>query len=804
MGTWDVRLISASYVMEGDEPVVELYGKTRGKESVTVLVRGFRPYLYAVRPTEALERQLAEDGEVVSAERDTLLYRGADTEVLKVTIRSPWKVSEYRNRFRRMGHDVLASDIPLNHRYFYDTDMGACIRVTGDAVDGRGDTDLTVEMSSFENIDPFDPGLRFLSFDMENSIEHEFIYCICAVVWEDGEIRRCEHILGKETDIISRFGDLIRQVDPDVITGYNIDNYDIRKIQERAKANRMKDAMPWGRDGGQPRVVSERFWRVKGRLICDAWWAVRKELRPKQETLNAVSLQLLGESKMDVDPKHMDDEWADNRDRVLEYCTKDAELALRILLEVGTLRKGMDLAAVSKLTVEDVLTSGSSQLADSLLIRAADRGKIAVPNMGRAGASEQIEGGYVHDIAPGLYHWVCVLDFKSMYPSLIIAKNICFTTLSPDGEIEAPSGTRFMSKDRRVGLLPTILSNLMDQRDGIKRRMKQTSDPHEHQYLDGLQAAVKVLMNTFYGVFASSFYRFTDKSIGAAITSFARANVKGIIDEVESEGIHAIYSDTDSVFLQSPVHDLEGSVEFGTRMADKYSREGGTLEFEKILEPMFTHGMKKRYVGRVVWPEATDELLVRGYEIRRSDSFDLQSNLLTELFDRILDESNDEALALVRSTVQRVLSGNVDPSELVISRTCKGLDAYENPERMANVQAAKKLIELGYDFIPGMKVSWIVTDGGSTPQRVEPYVSGAPFTAKPDYRYYAERLAQTASRITEVLGWSEKDLMMGSQQATLFSGAFKEREDAGRDRPSGDGVPPKPKAKVRSLDDFFR
>ena len=253
--------------------------------------------------------------------------------------------------------------------------------------------------------------------------------------------------------------------------------------------------------------------------------------------------------------------------------------------------------------------------------------------------------------------------------------------------------------------------------------------------------------------------------------------------------------------MQSPAHNLEGTVEFGTRMAEKYSRDGGTLEFEKILEPMFTHGMKKRYVGRIVWPEAQDELLVRGYEIRRSDSFDLQSRLLTDLFDRILDEKNDEALALVKSTIQEVISGKVDPSELVISRTCKGLDAYENPDRMANVQAAKKLIEKGYEFIPGMKVSWIVTDGNSAPQKVEPYISGVPFTAKPDYRYYAERLAQMASRITEVFGWSEKDLMLGSQQATLFSGAFKTSDEGPRkiDAPEK----PKPKSKVRSLDEFF-
>ncbi|MBR6911498.1 MAG: DNA polymerase II, partial [Candidatus Methanomethylophilaceae archaeon] len=506
-----------------------------------------------------------------------------------------------RTRFQRKGYKVLSADISFQHRFFYDKDMGACIRVTGESIEKGYFTDLVIKMESFENIDPFDPGLKILSFDIENSVEHEFIYTICSVVKDGEEIRECRSLVGDEAEIINGFAALVREEDPDVITGYNIDNYDIRKIMDRSKARRMKDALPWGRDGSQPRLVSDRFWRVKGRLVCDAWWAVKMKLRPKQETLNAVSMMLLGEQKLDVDPKYMDSEWANNKEKVIKYCFKDAELALRILLEVDTLRTDMDLAAVSKLTIEDVMTSGSSQLSDSLLIRAADRNKVAVPQMGaRIAGADQIEGGYVHSMKPGLYHWVCVEDFKSMYPSLIIAKNICFTTLCDDGEIISPSGARFMSKERREGLLPRILEDLMAERDRIKKLMKQTQDPHEKNYYDGLQAAVKVLMNTFYGVFASTFYRFTDKSIGAAITAFARANTIGIINQVEFEGIHVIYSDTDSIFMQSPVENLEGSIEFGNKMAERFSVEGGTLEFEKLLEPMFTHGMKKRYVGKIV------------------------------------------------------------------------------------------------------------------------------------------------------------------------------------------------------------
>jgi len=799
METVDVRLLTASYSSdENDTVFVELFGKTRDKRSVTILRYNFDPYFFIVDPTDEVEKTLKRDPEVLDVERDRLLYKSVEHYVFKVTIKFPWKTPEYRNNWKRMGFQVLAADIPFHHRFIYDMDMGSCIRVTGEPVEGNYVTDLILKMDSFETIESFDPGLKILSFDIENSIEHDYIYTICAVTEEDGIYNTCEPITGNEKDIITRFSDLIRKEDPDIITGYNIDNYDIKKISDRAQFNKMKDAMPWGRDLGQPRVVSDRFWRLKGRIISDAWWAAKKELRPKQETLNAVSKQVLGETKLDVDPKKMDSEWKNNKEKVLEYCIKDAELALKILLSVGTIRKGMDLATVAKLPLDDALNAGSSQLADSLLIRAADRHKIAVPLTGRRETTEQIEGGYVHTMNPGLYHWVCVLDFKSMYPSLIIAKNICFTTLSPDGEIMSPSGARFLSPEKREGLLPTILKNLMEERDSIKSRMKKTSDEYERKYLNGLQEAVKVLMNTFYGVFASSFYRFTDRNIGSAITAFARANVTTIIKEVGKENISVIYSDTDSVFISSPIQTLEGSVKFGKDMAERFSTDGGTLEFEKILEPLFSHGKKKRYVGKVLWPVESDELLVRGYEIRRSDSFDLQSRLLMELFEKILDENNAEAVTLVKKTIQDTLSKKVNPSDLVISRTCKGLDAYENPDRMSNVQAAKKMTAKGYDFIPGMKVSWIVTDGNHTPQQVEPYISGAEFTAEPDYKYYAERLAQTASRITEVFGWNEKDLMLGSQQSTLFdsfgTGSEKKKDSA---------PVPKLATKKSSLDDFF-
>ena len=785
MDHWDVRLLSVSYRREnGNDLAMQMYGKTSEGESITIRYLGFEPYFHLVEPTPDVVRELEGDPNVRRVESIRLLLRGEWRDAAKVVVTFPWLVPDFRKRLKEK-FEVLAADIPFHHRFIYDMDMGACIRVFGERSEGRFTTDLVVNMDveevseggrtlkrpRFENIKPFNPQLKVLAFDIETSIKEGSIYTICYVVRDSGELRSGEPIHGGERDIIKSFSRIIAEEDPDVITGYNIDNFDIPTVMERARENGIEE-LDWGRDHTGPKHIMGRFWRLNGRLVADAWWAAKIELRPKQETLNHVAKLVLGEEKLDVDPKQMDSEWERDREKVMRYCLKDAELSLRILEHVDTLRKNMDLATVSKLPVEDVLTSGSSTLIDSILIREADREGIAVPLTSRYERTNAIEGGYVHTIEPGLYHWVCVLDFKSMYPSLIIAKNICFTTLSEDGEIVAPNGVRYMSGERREGLLPRILGRLMRERDETKVRMREARTPEEHRYYDGLQQAIKVLMNAVYGVFASSFYRFTDKSIGSSITAFARETVKGIIGSLEREGLTVIYSDTDSLFVQSPHEGLEETVEFGKRMASRFSQEGGLLEFEKVLEPLFSHGKKKRYVAKVIWPE--EQLLIRGYEVRRTDSFDLQSEVLMEVFKNILAGETEEAVSLARKRVMETLNGEVPVEKLVISRTVRQFSFYKDPDTQVNVQAARKLMELGYEFIPGMKASWVVTNSMRTPQEVEPYVSGREFTATPDHRYYAERLAQTIGRATEVFGWDERSLMMGSQQFTLFDQTFEE------------------------------
>ncbi len=765
MGEWNVRLLTASYSKE-DEVIIELFGRTDDGRSIVVRYHGFKPYFYLVSPPSGIISELKADPMVISVEDVDLFHHEKSRKCAKVTISYPWLVPDYRKTYGSQCQ-VLAADIPFGHRFMYDLDLGGCIRVVGKEIQhSKYTTDLIVDAEELKTISPFMPDLKIFSFDIENSIKDKNILTICCAISEGDTITH-ESLVGDEAGIIRDFLEMIRRTDPDVITGYNIDGYDIPYVLERAEKLKIKD-LGIARDGTELRSVSNRFWRCNGRIIADAWWNAKMELRPKQETLNAVASLVLGEKKLDVNPAMIDQEWADDPDKVVEYCVLDAELALRILKKIAVLEKNMDLATVSKLPLDDVINGRTSTLIDSILIREADRAGIAVPLTSHQSKSGPIEGGYVHTIDPGLYDWVCVLDFKSMYPSLIIAKNICFTTLSNEGTIISPEpGVKYLDKGTRLGLLPQVLETLMEDRDSTKEKMKAASSPEEKRYYDGLQAAIKVLMNAFYGVFASSFYRFTNPKIGASITAFARENTKSIIHQLESEGFRVIYGDTDSVFFQSPKEDLEGALEEGKAIAKRYSKEGATLEFEKIINPLFSHGAKKRYVGNVVWPE--EEMIVRGYETRRSDAFDIQSRSLEQIFEKILDHDTEGAISLAREIVSAISKGEVKTEELVISRTCRPFNAYKDPDTQVTVQTARKLMSMGYEFVPGMKVSWIVTDARKTPQEVEPFISGRPFTETPDYEYYARRVAMTLARVTDVFGWDTQELLTGRQQTSLFS-----------------------------------
>ena len=753
-----IRVITSSYFNENGLPVIEIFGRNLEGESFVLLYRKFLPYFYAIDPTEDELRRLKSVEEMVSIEEKKLWYKGKERRAVKFTVKSPWRVPEFRRNISEMNR-ILAADIPFHFRFFYDLDLGSCVKFSGEEIKSDKFTvDHVVNIDSVEKVGDFLPPLKVLSFDIENSIKTQQLYVIGYTFSFKGKYTDGA-IYGEPRDILDKFIQLVRKEDPDIITGYNIDGYDLPFLEKLADKENI--SMYLGRDNSAPQRIQDQFWRIHGRVVADAWWNVKREIHPKQESLAYVSQELLNESKGDVDRLSIDQEWQKDRDRVVKYCIKDALLALKILEKIGVIEKYENMSTVSMIPLDDVWNSGNSTLIDSLVIREADRKNIAVPmNNFTNQNADKIEGGYVHSIEAGLYDMVAVMDFKSMYPSLMIKYNICFTTISPDGDVISPNGTKFVSAKIKRGLIPELLERLMKTRDNYKAMMRKETDPDKKRYLDSMQSQVKILMNSFYGVFASSFYRFTDQNIGSSITAFARETIKGIIADFTSNGIQVVYGDTDSIFIKTGRATVDEAVDLSNGLTDEVSKKLGIIiEVERVLDPLFSHGAKKRYAGKILFPKQdSGNIVVRGYEIRRTDSFDLQSEALMEIFNFILDRDVNGALRRAKEIVSDIKSGRVETDKLVISRTVKDFEFYKAMDSLANVQAAKKMMQKGREFVPGMKVSWVVVDSKRRPQVVEPYLPNVAFDFKPDYEYYADRVAQTLSRITEVFNMDESTL----------------------------------------------
>lgn len=818
MRTVELFVLEGSYQAREDDVVVELFGRTREGTPLVARYYGFLPYFVLTDPTSEVRQRLSADPEIVEVRDIRTWVGGTEHDALHVTLHRPWLVPQYRDQYRRRGDEtsVLACDIPFVHRFLYDKHLG--LAVAFEAEDEPGEIRarysvpdvvrvVTTDGHDIRPTELFRPSLRVLSFDIENAIRERTIFTICGVAEGGGRERKAFRLRNaSERALLEEFVRTVAEDDPDILTGYNIGGYDVPLLMERAKVVGL-ESLPLGRERSGPREMGDRLWKVAGRVVADAWWEARRQLRPKQETLQFVARTLLGDSKLPVDRRNIDEEWARDPERVMEYCEHDADLALRILGRLRAVEKAADLATVARLPLEEGLNGRTSLFIDAMLIPRADARGVGVPMSHRGGREAPIEGGYVHAIRPGMYRWVVVLDFKSMYPSIIISRNLCFTTLSPEGTTVAPSGARFLTPSVRRGIIPEILEELLADRDRFRREARSAPNDELVEYYDGLQNAVKVLMNSFYGVLASSFYRFTNKEIGSAITAFAREAITTIIRNLEADGNEVVYSDTDSVFVRSPVETLEGARAFGESIAKRFTHEGVTFEFQSVYGAFFSHGAKKRYVGRTAWPK--EDLIVRGYETRRTDAFDFQSQALMEVFDLVLRGDTDAAVRRARELVGAVRNREVPVERLVIARAVREESEYNESTRdsLPFLRVFRQLRAEGYDVIPGMRVAWVVTDSRKSPQEIEPWVEGRPFTKQPDWEYYADRVAQTLARVTEVFDWDAASLLGGSRQRRLGGAEKLPPADAGPpatlETPVSElGKPPKRRATNRSLADW--
>ncbi len=716
-------LVSLFYEYEGgDRPGLTIFLRTRhGKKRVRVRAP-IRPYFFCrEKDLGAVLSELEKMGEDPEVERGD--YRSVDGHrVVKVSVCNPRSVGALRRALEGRGVKLYEADIKFRNRVLIDTGVMAGVEISGASMRRCPDEDL--------------PPLRVGFFDIECDDSRGFprperdeILSIALVADDGRSWFFCEN---SESKTISKFLNVASTFD--VLAGWNSSVFDLPYLRARC------------------RIRKERFeWRQLNFLDLMELYRMYSRKNPEQLTLDYVARVELGAEKLPR--RSIREMYEADRRALMNYNVNDADLVRRIDAKLRLTSIVVELAALSGVLPEDAVRK--TPPITSLVLREANglRPRFVFPcSRGKEeGAEEKARGAVVFPPVPGIHRNVAVIDFQSLYPSIAMAFNISPETLDPRGPI-VTERARFT--DRFDGIFRRVLVRLFEARMRYKRAMKN-AEGTEREVLDIRQNAIKVMMNSFYGVTARPGSRFFTLDVAESITLTGRRLITLAKEIAEAHGAKVIYGDTDSLFIELPVErPPEVLVRIGENFADLLTRKvrefvaarGGDpryirMTLDKFYSRILLTGVKKRYAGLLMWKDGfVDRVDFVGFETIRGDAPPLLKEAQARLIGGILRGeigSRAEAEAFIASVRDELLSGKRDGG-LVIS---KGLskDLSEYAVDAMHVRAAKKLLERGGQLPP--KVQFVIADVVDGRPVVEPVVDDEiPTMTQRARKYYWERM----------------------------------------------------------------
>ncbi|XP_055374133.1 DNA polymerase delta catalytic subunit [Condylostylus longicornis] len=607
----------------------------------------------------------------------------------------------------------------------------------------------------------------------------------------------------KETDLLNAWSNFIREVDPDILTGYNINNFDIPYLLERAQHLKAKNFEYLGRIKNIRSVIKDQVLQSKqmgrrenkyvnfeGRVPFDLLFVLLRDYKLRSYTLNAVSYHFLQEQKEDVhhsmitDLQNGDEQ---TRRRLAMYCLKDTYLPIRLLNKLMSIVNYMEMARVTGVPLESLLTRGQQIKVLSQLLRKAKTKGYIMPSYQSKAAEDQYEGATVIEPKRGYYaDPITTLDFASLYPSIMMAHNLCYTTLlQPGTKVDlnqeditlTPSNNKFVKATVRKGLLPEILESLLAARKRAKNDLKVETDPFKRSVLDGRQLALKISANSVYGFTGAQVGKLPCLEISGSVTAYGRTMIEKTKSEIESHYKRAngyendavvIYGDTDSVMINFGVKTLERSMELGREAAEYVSAKfikPIKLEFEKVYFPYLLIN-KKRYAGLYFTrPEKYDKMDCKGIETVRRDNSPLVANLMNMCLQKLLIERDpDGAVNYVKQVISDLLCNKVDISQLVIT---KELTKTDYAAKQAHVELAAKMRKRDPGTAPklGDRVPYVIISAPkNTPayQKAEDPIYVLDNCISIDTNYYLEnQLSKPLLRIFEpILGEKAESILL--------------------------------------------
>lgn len=710
----------------GRMPVVHLYGRLENGDTFLVRDDRQRPHFYIRRADAERARALG------APEPEDSDKRSFDGEpVAAVTVEVPADVPPLRDRLHRDGIETFEADVRFATRYLIERGIKGGCEIEGDAVPGDGVSrqfDNPVLRPANVRIAP-----RVLSFDIETDLAAERLLAISlygegldeVLIVDDGDrpMPPKAILCADESAALSAFCDRVRTFDPDVITGWNSIDFDFTVLQRMAA--RHGHPFQLGRDAGAIRIRKAEGWfgsgqaTIPGRAVLDGIDLLRGAfVRMGDYSLEAVAREVLGEGKaLKGDVHARGEEIVHNYRHDLPafalYARTDARLAYAIIDKLALVRLAFERSQLAGMMPDRVAASIASF--DFVYLSELEKQGIVAPTVrsGDARVHAAQQGGHVLEPVTGLHRNVWVFDFRSLYPSVIRTFNIdpLSYVAEPPGDddlIRTPAG----AFRRTPAILPRLLDELFPRREAaVKAGDKVAAN------------AIKILMNSFYGVLGTPACRFYNPALANSITGTGKELLLWSKRWFEDRGLRVLYGDTDSLFVESALADAAAAVERGHRLAaalntelarhirERWSIESRLeLQFEKLYQRLFlprarhsSRGASKRYVGL----RQDGDIEFVGMEVVRSDWTELAKRVQRELYRRLFDDLPVEAyLAEVVAELRR---GALDDA-LVYRKGLRKAAAAYTATTPPHVAAARKSTRP-----PGRSISYVMTTDGPEP-----------------------------------------------------------------------------------------
>lgn len=771
-------IVYPTYYTLEDQTYIQLFGRLENGQSF-VTINKFNPYFYVKKSNAKL---IPKDFTV----EDTKLTNFAGDKVVKVFSSKRADLNNLvKDLHKEKEIETYEADLKPHYRFLIEHNLLNSIEIDGD-YEPSEKIDRVYQNPKIKPSD-FSPKFKVISIDIETG-KPGGLFCIGIYAENykknfmitDKKLKdtvSCKD----ERDCLTNFKEEIIKLDPDIITGWNVIDFDFVYLRDLYR----KHNLPFdiGRTNQEPKIrVEGNFFRsssidIPGRHVLDGLNLIKdpfikdspfmRHAKFESFSLESVSQEILGNGKLlKGSGRHQEIEELYNEgtekslQKLVNYNLMDCQLVYEILEKTKIVDLALERIQLTGMSL-DRLTASIAAF-DSLYIREAKAKGFVSPTTHFTKKEERITGGFVQSLKPGIYNNVLVFDFKSLYPSIIRTFNIdpaSHLEKKAKGAIESPNKTYFKNNE---GILPIIIERLHKERERAKKEKRNLSSH-----------TIKIIMNSFFGVLASPNCRYFSLDVANAITHFGQFIIKLTAKEIEKDGYKVIYSDTDSVFVETNLEKNKAN-KLGEKIQeqinsfydkyvkDNYSRKSVLeLEFEKQYISMAipktrgketTVAAKKRYAG-LLEKNGKEEIEITGLEAIRGDWTQAAQEFQVELLDKLFHKEPVDKF--IKDYITKVEKGKMDEKLVYRKSIRKDLDKYVKTTP-PHVKAARKLDRLDSKVIE----YYITTDGPEPIQKLKHSI---------DYKHYLDKqIKPIAQQILNLLGQSFDELVQGSKQAKLF------------------------------------